>query len=62
MQTPSNELTKIKEDIAYLKETIENMSVILNRRFIEELHEESENIKNGEYLTEEEFKKSHFIN
>lgn len=62
MQTQHNELTKIKEDIAYLKETIENMSIILNKKFIEELHEESKNIKNGEYLTEEEFKKGHHLN
>jgi hypothetical protein len=62
MQIHPNELIKIKKEISDLKESVENISTLLNRGLIKELEEESDNIKNGEYLTEDEFKKNHLLN
>ncbi len=55
------EILNLKEDVSSLKEAVENLTILLNRKLINELYKEVENIKNGDYLTEKEFAEKHKI-
>ncbi len=60
-QTESKEIVQLRRDVNNLKEIVENLAILLNKRLMNELYEEAENIGNGEYLTEEEFSNKHKI-
>ena len=55
------EIVKLRNDVNNLKEIVENLAILMNRRLIKELQEESNNIESGEYLTEEEFESKHKV-
>ena len=55
------EIVQLRNDLNRLKEVVENLAILMNRRLIKELHEEAENIESGEFLTEEEFQKKHKV-
>ena len=57
----SKEIIRLKEEVNNLKEVVENITLLLNKRLIKELYLEVENIENGEYLTEKQFLKKHKI-
>jgi len=61
MEQEAKEIGKLKEDVSNLKEVVENITTLLNRKLINELYEEAKKIEEGEYYTEEEFKKRHNI-
>ena len=52
---------QLRSDLNRLKEVVENLAILMNKKLIKELHEEAENIKSGEFLTEEEFEKKHKV-
>ncbi len=51
------EIGQLRKDVNSLKETVENLSILLNKELIKELQEEADSIKSGDFLTEEEFEK-----
>ncbi|HLC54281.1 MAG TPA: hypothetical protein VJK07_01495 [Candidatus Nanoarchaeia archaeon] len=55
------EITQLRSDLDKLKEVVERLAILMNKKLIKELHEEAENIESGEYLTEEEFEKKHKV-
>jgi len=57
----ANEIVQLRNDINKLKEIVERLAIMLNKKLMRELYEEAENIENGNYLTEEEFSKKHKI-
>lgn len=60
-QTESKEIMQLRRDLNNLKEIVENLAVLMNKRLINELYGDAESIKKGEYLTEEEFSRKHRI-
>jgi len=50
---------QLREDVTNLKEVVENIATILNKKLIEELYKEAENVQKGKYYTEEEFMEKH---
>lgn len=57
----NKEIISLRKDVNNLKEVVENLSILMNRRLIRELKEEADNIESGEFLTEEEFEKKHKV-
>ena len=57
----SKEIIQLRNDVNHLKELVENLTIVLNKKLVNELYEEADNIENGEYLTEEEFFNKHKI-
>ncbi len=57
----TREIMQLRSDLNRLKEVVENLAILMNKKLIKELHEEAENIKSGEFLTEEEFEKKHKV-
>lgn len=57
----AKEITQLRSDVNNLKEVVERLSILINRRLIKELHEEAENIQSGEFLNEEEFETKHKV-
>ena len=55
------EIKQLRNDVNNLKEVVERMAILMNRKLIIELHEEAKNIESGEFLTEEEFEKKHKV-
>ena len=55
------EIMQLRNDLNNLKEIVENFSILLNKRLMNELYGEAEEIEDGEFLTEEEFSKKHNI-
>ena len=55
------EISRLRKDVDSLKETVENLAILLNKRLMVELYEEAENIDSGEFFTEEEFEKKHKV-
>ena len=55
----AREITQLRNDVNSLKEVVENLAILMNRKLIKELHDEAENIKSGDFLTEEEFERKH---
>ena len=54
-------ITQLRSDLDKLKEVVERLAILMNKKLIKELHEEAENIESGEYLTEKEFEKKHKV-
>jgi hypothetical protein len=57
----NKEITQLRRDVNNLKEVVENLAILMNKKLIRELQEEAGNIEAGEYLTEEEFEKKHKV-
>jgi hypothetical protein len=55
------EIVQLRNDVNKLKETVEKLAILMNRKLIMELNEEAKNVESGEYLTEEEFEKKHKV-
>ena len=54
-------IIELRRDVNNLKEIVENLAILMNKKLIVELQEEADNIESGEFLTEEEFEKRHKI-
>ena len=57
----AREITQLRSDVNDLKEVVERLSILINRKLIKELHEEAESIESGDFLTEEEFENKHRV-
>ncbi|MEK6888570.1 MAG: hypothetical protein AABW80_00495 [Nanoarchaeota archaeon] len=57
----TREITQLRSDVNNLKEVVERLSILMNRKLIKELHGEAENIQSGEFLSEEEFERKHKV-
>jgi len=57
----TKEITRLRSDVNNLKEVVERLSILMNRKLIKELNEEAENIESGDFLTEEEFERKHKV-
>ncbi len=57
----AKEISQLRIDVNNLKEVVENLATLMNKRLIRELQEEAESIESGEYLTEAEFEKKHKV-
>jgi len=55
------EIAQLRNDLNRLKEVVERMAILMNRKLIRELNEEAKNIESGEFLTEEEFERKHQV-
>ncbi|MEK6928786.1 MAG: hypothetical protein AABW65_02435 [Nanoarchaeota archaeon] len=55
------EITQLRNDVNKLKEVVERMAILMNRKLINELNEEAKNIESGQFLTEEEFERKHKV-
>jgi hypothetical protein len=55
------EITQLRNDVNNLKEVVERMAILMNRKLINELNEEAKNIESGEFLSEEEFERKHKV-
>ena len=55
------EIAQLRNDVNRLKELVERMAMLMNRKLIRELNEEAENIESGQFLTEEEFERKHKV-
>ena len=57
----AREIVQLRNDVNNLKEVVEKMAILMNRRLMKELHEEAESIESGNFLTEEEFEAKHKV-
>lgn len=57
----AREIVQLRNDINGLKEVVENLAILMNRKLMKELYQEAENIESGELLTEEEFARKHKV-
>ena len=57
----NEEIVQLRIDVNNLKELVEKLSILMNKRLIRELQEETYNIESGDFLTEEEFEKKHEV-
>jgi len=57
----TQEIMQLKSDMNRLKELVETLTILMNKRLIKELQEETKNIESGEFLTEEEFERKHKV-
>lgn len=55
------EIIQLRNDVNKLKEVVERMAILMNRKLIRELGEEAKNIESGQFLTEEEFERKHKV-
>ena len=55
------EITQLRNDVNRLKEVVERMAILMNRKLIRELNEEAKSIESGQFLTEEEFERKHKV-
>ena len=55
------EIVQLRNDVNKLKEVVERMAILMNRKLINELNEEAKNIESGQFLTEEEFERKHKV-
>ncbi len=53
------EIKQLRNDVNNLKEVVERMAMLMNRKLIMELNEEAKNIESGQFLSEEEFERKH---
>ena len=51
------ELIQLREEVNNLKEIVESLAILMNKKLVHELYEEYKNIESGDYLTEEQFEK-----
>jgi len=54
-------MVQLRRDVDNLKEVVENLTMLMNKKLIRELQEEANNIGSGEFLTEKEFEKKHKV-
>jgi len=52
---------QLRNDVNNLKEVVEKLSILMNKKLIKELYNEAKSIESGEFLTEEEFEKKHKV-
>ena len=57
----NKEIVQLRRDVNNLKEVVENLAILMNKKLIRELQDEADNIESGEFLTEEEFEKKHKV-
>ncbi len=57
----AKEIAQLRNDVNSMKEVIENLAILMNKRLIKELQEEAKNIESGEYLTKEEFERKYKV-
>ena len=57
----NKEIITLREDVNNLKEIVEKLTILMNRKLVYELYGEAKNISSGNYLSEEEFEKKHNI-
>ena len=55
------EIKQLRNDVNNLKEVVERMAMLMNRKLIMELNEEAKNIESGQFLSEEEFEMKHKV-
>jgi len=55
------EIKQLRNDVNNLKEVVERMAMVMNRKLIMELNEEAKNIESGQFLSEEEFERKHKV-
>ena len=55
------EIVQLRNDVNKLKEVVERMAILMNRKLINELNEEAKNIKSGQFLTQEEFERKNKV-
>jgi hypothetical protein len=55
------EIVQLRNDVNNLREVVERMAMLMNRKLINELNEEAKNIESGQFLTEEEFERKHKV-
>ena len=55
------ELIQIREEVNNLKEIVESLVILMNKKLVHELYEEYKNIESGDYLTEEQFEKKNKV-
>lgn len=55
----TKEIIALREDIDNLKEIVERLAILMNKKLVYELYEEAKSISSGNYLSEEEFEKKH---
>ena len=54
-------MLQLRNDVDNLKEIVEKLAILMNRKLMIELHEEAKNIGSGEFLTEKEFERKHKV-
>jgi len=54
-------VNELREEVNDLKNLVENISTLLNKKLIKELYKRAEDIDKGEYYTKEEFMKRNFL-
>ena len=47
----AEEIAQLRNDVNGMKEVIENLAMLMNKKLIKELQEEAKNIEAGEYVT-----------
>ncbi len=57
----NKEIIELRTDVNNLKEIVEKVAILMNRKLIRELYQEAKNIESGEFLTEEEFERKHKV-
>ncbi len=57
----TKEIIELRNDVNSLREVIENLAILMNKKLIKELQEESKYIEAGEYLTKQEFERKHKV-
>jgi len=55
------EIVQLRNDVNRLKEVVERMAILMNRKLMRELNEEAKNIESGQFITEEEFERKHKV-
>jgi len=55
------ELIQLREEVNNLKEIVESLAILMNKKLVHELYEEYKNIESGDYLTEEQFEKKNKV-
>lgn len=57
----AREITQLRNDINNLKTVVENLTILMNKKLMNELHEESKNIESGKFLTKQEFERKNKV-
>ncbi len=55
------EIVQLRSDVNNLKEMVENLTILMNKRLMMELHEEAREISAGNFITEKEFENRHKV-
>jgi len=57
----TREIMQLRSDVNNLKEVVEKLAILMNRKLIKELYTEAGNIESGDFLTQEEFENKHKV-